>query len=284
MDIAYYPGCSLESSSKEYQLSAKTVCEQMGINLVKIEDWNCCGALEVSSLSPILSLALPARNLKIASKVSDKLVVACNACFNNLMTVQDKINNNTELNEKICQILNFKFREIEIIHLLDLIYNEVGLEKIEELVKKPLKGLKTVSYYGCLSVRPSKIMKSEDPDNPTYIDEIISILGGEPLEFVHKTKCCGGGLLMTYREIALNLTQQILTEANQRSAQCILVTCPLCHMTLETLTDKIKSNFKTKIPILFFTQILGLSLGIEPKKLGLNKNLISTEQIIKSII
>jgi heterodisulfide reductase subunit B len=285
MEVAYYPGCSLESSAKEYQLSAGAVCEQLGIELVEIEDWNCCGALEVSSFNRILSLALPARNLKIASESSNKLLVSCNACLNNLMSVQHTLSIDDELNQKVSRILDWNFREIEITHLLDLIWNEVGLEKIGERVEKPLKELKTVSYYGCLSVRPSKVMKSEDPETPTHLDEIISILGGEPQEFTHKTKCCGGGLLMTYRNTALKLTEQILTETSQRGAQCIVVTCPLCHMTLETLTDKVKTDPGThRVPILFFTQLMGLSFGIEPKKLGLQRNLVSTEPVINSIV
>lgn len=285
MEVPYYPGCSLESSAKEYQMSAEVVCKQLGIELVEIEDWNCCGALEVSSLNPTLSLALPARNLKIASEKSNQLVVSCNACLNNLLTVQHKLSKNKELKHRVNKILNYEFREIEIKHLLDLLWNDVGLEKIGESVEKPLNGLKTVSYYGCLSVRPSKIIRSEDPDNPTHIDEIVSVSGGKPLEFISKTKCCGGGLLMTYRDIALKLTEEILTEASQRGAQCIVVTCPLCHMTLETLTSKIKTGSdKGKIPILYFTQLMGLSFGVEPKKLGLHKNLVSPEPVISLIM
>ncbi len=284
MDISYYPGCSLESTAKEYQLSAEMVFEQLGIELIEIDDWNCCGALEVSSLNSTLSLALPARNLRIASGISDKLAIACNACLNNLLTVQHKLYSNKELKQKIGRILNFEFRKMEIIHLLDLMWNEVGIENIGEKVEKQLNGLKTVSYYGCLSVRPSKIVKSDDPDNPTHLDEIVSVLGGEPLEFTSKTKCSGGGLLMTYRDTALKLTEQILTEANKRGAQCILVTCPLCHMTLETLTGKVKTGQNHhKIPILYFTQLIGLSFGIEPKKLGLNKNLVSPEVVVNII-
>ncbi len=284
MEISYYPGCSLESTAKEYQLSAEVVCKQLGIELVEIEDWNCCGALEASSLNSTLSLALPARNLRIASEGSDKLVVACNACLNNLVSVQHKLSNNEELKQKISGILNYEFREVEIEHLLDLIWNEVGLENLGESVTKPLNKLKTVSYYGCLSVRPSKVMKSDDPDNPTHLDEIVSVLGGTPLEFTSKTKCCGGGLLMTYRDVALKLTEGILTEANQRGAECILVTCPLCHMTLETLTSKVKTGPNGgAIPVLYFTQLIGLSLDIEPKKLGLNKNLVPPDAVIKSI-
>ncbi len=285
MEFSYYPGCSLESSAKEYQMSAEVVCEKLGIELVEIEDWNCCGALEVSSLNSTLSIALPARNLRIASEKSDKLAVACNACLNNLLSVQNRLSENEELKQKIGKMLNFEFREIEILHLLDLIWNEVGLEKIGESVEKPLNGLKTVSYYGCLSVRPSKVMRSDDPDNPTHIDEIVAVLGGQPLEFTGKTKCCGGGLLMTYRNVALELTGLILTEANRRGAQCILVTCPLCHMTLETLTNKVKiDRDKRKIPILYFTQLIGLSFGLEPKKLGLHKNLVSPEEVVSSIV
>lgn len=285
MDIPYYPGCSLQSSAKEYQMSAEVVCKHLGIELKEIDDWNCCGALEVSSLNSTLALSLVARNLKIASEGSDKLAVACNACLNNLISVQHKLSSNEELKQKICRMLNYEFRKIEIKHILDLIWKDVGLDRIEKKVKKELKGLKTVSYYGCLSVRPSKLMNSDDPDNPTRLDDIISILGGEPLDFTSKTKCCGGGILMTYRDKAIKMAEEILTEAGERGAQCILTACPLCQMTLETVSQK--TNFSPngdKIPILYFTQLIGLSFGIEPKKLGLHKNLVSPEPVIKFII
>lgn len=279
MEIPYYPGCSLETTAKEYQISAKAVCKELGIELVELEDWNCCGALEVSSLNPTLAAALPARNLKLASEHSDKLAVTCNACMNNLVKVQHKITSNKPLREKINKILNYEFREIQIKHILDIFMTDVGLQKIEETVKKPLNGLKTVAYYGCLMVRPSKIMHSDDPDDPKNIDEIVSVLGGEPLEFTGKTKCCGGGLLMTYRPTAIKLTEEILAEANQRGAQCVLVTCPLCHMTLESLNSKIKNG--KGIPILYFTQLMGLSFGIPTNKLGLNKNLLSPAPVLE---
>ncbi len=278
MEIPYYPGCSLESSAKEYDMSAKEVCKALGIELVELDDWNCCGALEVASLNPTLAAVLPARNLKIASEHSDKLVVTCNACFNNLIKTQHQISHDKELRQRINKILNYEFREIQIKHVLDILMSDAGLPKIEETVKKPLKGLKTVSYYGCLMVRPSKIMRSDDPDDPKNIDEIVSAMGGTPLEFTGKTKCCGGGLLMTYRQTAMELTKQILTEAVQRGAQCVLVTCPLCQMTLESLSGKVKSA--KNIPILYFTQLMGLSFGIEPKKVGLDRNMVSPAPVL----
>ncbi len=282
MKVSYYPGCSLESSAKEYQISANAVCQRLDIELVEIEDWNCCGALEVSSLNPLLSLALPARNLKIASEESDKLVVTCNACLNNLVKVQWKLFKNGELRKKINQLLNHEFREIKIKHLLDLILNDIGLEKVKENVKKPLKGLKTVSYYGCLIVRPSKILNFDDPDDPELLDKLVLTLGGNPLEFFSKTKCCGGGLLMSNQDMSLELTKEIIAEAAERGAQCITVTCPLCHMALETLQHKVmaKIGSKRKIPILYFTQLMGLSFGVPPKELGLHKNMISAKPVI----
>jgi heterodisulfide reductase subunit B len=282
MKVSYYPGCSLESSAKEYQISANAVCEKLDIELVEIEDWNCCGALEVSSLNPLLSLALPARNLKIASEESDKLVVTCNACLNNLVKVQWKLFNNGGLKDKINKLLNYEFREIEIKHLLDLIVNGIGLEKVKERVQKPLNGLKTVSYYGCLIVRPSKILNFDDPDDPESLDKLVLSLGGAPLEFFGKTKCCGGGLLMTHENVAFELTKEIIAEAEERGAQCITVTCPLCHMALESLQHKIlaKIDRKREIPVLYFTQLMGLSFGIPPKELGLHKNMISTKSVI----
>ncbi|MEJ2271004.1 MAG: heterodisulfide reductase-related iron-sulfur binding cluster [Candidatus Bathyarchaeota archaeon] len=219
MEIPYYPGCSLQSTAKEYNMSAEVVCKHLGMELIEIEDWNCCGALEVSSLNSTLATSLVARNLKITSERSDKLAVACNACLNNLISVQHKLSSNEELRQKICGMLDYEFREIEIKHILDLIWKDIGLDVIEKNVQKELKDLKTVSYYGCLSVRPSKLMNSDDPDNPTRLDDIVSVLGGEPLEFTSKTKCCGGGILMTYRDKATKMAEDILSEAGERGAQ-----------------------------------------------------------------
>lgn len=282
MKVAYFPGCSLETTAKEYQLSANAVCQRLDIELAEIEDWNCCGALEVSSLNPLLSVVLPARNLKIASEKSDKLVVSCNACLNNLVKVQWKLSSNVELRNKVSQLLNAEPREIQIKHLLDLVLNDIGLEKIREHVKEPLKGLKTVSYLGCLIVRPSRILNFDDPDDPESLDKLVLTLGAEPLEFFSKTKCCGGGLLMTHESIAFDLTKEIVQEAQERGAQCIVVTCPLCHMTLENLQKKINAKIhgKHEIPVLYFTQLMGLSFGIPPKELGLHKHLISARPVV----
>ncbi len=282
MEVSYYPGCSLESSAKEYQQSTNAVCGKLGIDLIEIKDWNCCGALEVSSLNPLLSLALPARNLKIASEQSNNLVVTCNACLNNLVKVQWKIFNKENLRNTINRLFDYEFRKIEIKHLLSLIIDDVGLKSLGEHVQKPLNGLKTVSYYGCLIARPSKILCFDDPDDPESLDKLVLSLGGEPLEFFGKTKCCGGGLLMTHENMAFELTKEIIAEADERGAQCITVTCPLCHMALETLQPKIMDKIKSKrkIPILYFTQLMGLSFGIPPKDLGLHKNMISTKTVI----
>ena len=141
-----------------------------------------------------------------------------------------------------------------------------------------------VFYPSSPQTRGSKIMKSDDPDDPTRLDEMVSSLGGEPLEFTGKTKCCGGGILMTYRKTATKLAEEILTEALNRGAQCILVTCPLCHMTLESLANKVKTESgKAKIPILYFTQLMGLSFGIDPKKLGLHKNIVSPKAVLNHL-
>lgn len=285
MKVSYYPGCSLETSAKEYQMSAKAVCERLEIELIELEDWNCCGALEVSSMNPILSLALPARNLKIAAENSSILTVACNACLNNLAKVQWKLRNDGELMKEVTKLVDCEFSELKIKHLLDLVLNDIGLERVKECVQRPLQGLKTVSYYGCLIVRPSKILGFDDPDDPESLDKLVQTLGGDPLEFFSKTKCCGGGLLMTHEDIALQLTKEIITEANEREAQCIITTCPLCNMALETLQHKAMEKIENKreIPVLYFTQLMGLSFGIPPKELGLTKNMISTRRLVDSI-
>jgi heterodisulfide reductase subunit B len=283
MKYAYFPGCSLESSAKEYDMSTKAVAKVLGIELVEIEDWNCCGALEVGALDHVASVALPARNLAIAEKDGTDLIMVCNACFNRVKRTHHELLQNEDLCAKVNALMDDSFDgTIGARHFLDVLVNDMGSEEIEKKVTRRLKGKKGVGYYGCLIVRPAEVAY-EDPENPTSLDTIIKLAGGEPLPFERKSKCCGGPLMVTKEEHAFALAGEILTEAQDAGADFIVVPCPMCHMALDGIQFKVERALKKKfqIPILYFTQLLGYALGLDPSELGMSRNLVSPLKVLE---
>lgn len=283
MKYSYYPGCTLHASTKEYDMSTKAVCEKLGIELVELEDWNCCGALGAFSYNYFLSVALPARNLALAERKNLKLVAPCNACFHNLAKANKLIKDNEDIKKKVNDVMDIPYGgRAEVRHLLDIIVNEVGLENVAKKVTRPLKGLKVAPYYGCLIVRPTEIARFDDQENPQSLDNLLKALGAEVPAFPMKVKCCGASLIVSDEELAFQLTKKILETARDSGANCIAVTCPLCHTNLDAYQCEIESRYNVSIglPVLYFTQIMGLALGIEPKKLGLDKNRVPTDRIV----
>ncbi|MFQ6137154.1 MAG: CoB--CoM heterodisulfide reductase iron-sulfur subunit B family protein [Candidatus Hydrothermarchaeales archaeon] len=290
MKYAYYPGCTLISSAIEYDMSTRAVCEALGIELADIEDWNCCGASAAYSIDNLLSYALPARNLAIAEKMGLDVVAPCSACSHNLLKVNKAVEDDPELMEKVNKILEetgVRYEgTIKAKHLLDAIVNDLGIDAVSSKVTRELEGLKVAPYYGCLIVKPPDIANFDSPEDPQSMDEIITAVGAEVVPFRDfKTKCCGGPVLLTREDVALELTKNILEGAKRAGADCILVNCPLCHMNVDAKQPSIEKTFKVEInlPVLYFTQLMGLALEIEPKKLGLDKNLISTKPVIKAV-
>ncbi|MDF2956109.1 CoB--CoM heterodisulfide reductase iron-sulfur subunit B family protein [Candidatus Alkanophaga liquidiphilum] len=275
--FSYYPGCTSHTSSKEYDMSVRAVFSVLGVELVEIEDWNCCGALEVES--PLLAYALNARNLVLAEKTGLDLVVPCSACFYNLRRT-DYALRDEELRRRIGTSYA---RRIKVRHVLDVLANDF-LEEIKTRSKKKLD-VRVVPYYGCLTVRPSDF-GFDDPDYPESMDRLLSALGADVPEFSLKARCCGGPILMTAEEIPLKMTAQILEEAKKAGADAISVACPLCHLMLDAKQPDIEAALgkEFKMPVLYFTQLVGLTLGIKPKKLGLHKNIISTREIIRKVL
>ncbi len=286
MKIGYYPGCSLHSSAKEYDLSAHLISGSLGIELQEIKDWNCCGAFEAASLSHLLALALPARNLSIAAKEFQKVIMPCSACLLAHVRVKKELNGNEKLKREVSEIIEQQaVVDLDVRHLLDVLVNEAGIEKIKGNLKRSLNGLRVACYYGCVVVRPSQFYHFDNPDCPQSLDEIITALGGQSVPFPYKTKCCGGALLLPNEELTIEMTKSILIGAKDWGAQCIVVACPMCHMALETLYPKVESKYKVNLdmPILYFTQLMGLAFGYRVKELGLERNLISPMELVHSL-
>jgi heterodisulfide reductase subunit B len=285
--LAYYPGCSLDATAKDYDMSTREVFKALDIELSELEDWNCCGATMASATDYLLSLALPARNLAISEKGELDVMAPCPECYLKLWKVRDSIKASPEVLDKINKTLGGTGLELkgttDVKHPIYLLVNDLGLEKLKDKVVKPLEGLEVVPYYGCVILKPPRDDRLDSAENPTGLDRIISTVGGTVVPFGSKVKCCGGALMFTNREVMLKLTHELLKEAKDSGADCIITACPICHMALDARQIDVEKEYNEKIdmPILYFTQLIGLALGIDPKKLGLDKNFVSTQKLLK---
>lgn len=287
--LSYFPGCSLESTAKEYDISTREVCKTLGIDLQDIDDWNCCGATSVTSVNKTTATALPARNLAIAEKKNQDIVTPCNACFNKLKKAAKKLRDDETLRKNVNEVLldeeGVEYTgKNKIRHILDVLVNDAGAE-ISNRVVNPLTGLKVVPYYGCLISKAPQFTDFENPDRPIIMDRLLEKLGAEVIEFDLKTRCCGGPVVMTKEEVTYKLTGDILMRAKELDADCVVVPCPMCHFSLDSKQKEVENYIgkSLRLPILYFTQLIGLALGIEAKKLGLERNIVNTKDLVKVI-
>jgi len=267
---AYYPGCTLHSSAKEYDVSARLVCEKLGIGLQELEDWTCCGASSAHTTSDLLSIALPARELQAAEEMGLPLTVACAMCFSRLKHTAHELADKAKL-DLVSELLGKEFHNTaEVVHLLQVLHDARDAMPL----KRPLKGLKVACYYGCLLVRPREIVNFDDDENPQIMDRLIEALGAECIEWDFKVACCGASLPLTRRDIVLKLSHRLLSQAKQLGADCVAVACPMCHSNLDACRKEMEVKYKDKLelPVLYFTQLMGLALDFSPKQLHLDKH------------
>lgn len=281
MEYTYYPGCSLEASAKNYDESVRFVFKSLGQELVDLEDWNCCGATYYMSTKETISLVISARNLALAEKYRRDIVAPCSSCYTILYKTNHILKNNPIMKAKVDQALRKdKLRynlTVKVRHPLEVLVNDIGIEAIASKARCRLDGVKIAHYYGCQIVRPDRGL--DNKENPKMMDNLFAALGAQNVYFPMKVRCCGGMLMTTYSDVALELNKNILECAHENGADLVLTTCPLCQINLEGYQGKIKKKFKTdfNLPVMFFTQALGLALGGTPKELGLKRNLIPFE-------
>ncbi len=288
MKYTYYPGCSVKATANLYQDSIDAVAPALGLELEELDDWNCCGATAYMSVRELMSFAISARNLAMAEKYHRDLVTPCSACYLVLNKTNRYFEDYPDMRKKLGQALEAGglsySGNINVRHLLDVIVNDIGTETIASLAKKKLNGLKVAPYYGCQIVRPERGF--DDPDDPKSMDMLIESLGAETVRYPLKTKCCGASLMGTEEKMALKLCHELLTEAERSGAHCIAVLCPLCQMNLDIYQPKVNSLFKTKfrIPVIYFTQLIGLALGLKSEKLGMKRLGVKVSGEMKRII
>ncbi|OIP41670.1 heterodisulfide reductase subunit B [Candidatus Desantisbacteria bacterium CG2_30_40_21] len=275
MKFSYYPGCSLHSTGKEYGESTQAVCQALGIELVEIPDWNCCGASAGHSLNHDLAVQLSGRNLLLAQKQGLDIAVPCSACYHNLRQADEELKASTDKRRELEQVTEMQFTgRVQTRHLLDVIYHEVGVDNIRKLVKKPLQGLKAVAYYGCLITRPSHKDGFDSVEQPQSMDNLLDACGCKVMKWSYKTDCCGAGLSLPQDKIVVELVTKLINMARQSGAECIITACPMCQANLEMRQDG--ANF----PVLYFTEVLGMALGMKDTQGWLNKHLVSTNELV----
>ncbi len=286
MRYAYFPGCSLSSSGYDYNLSFKYVAKALGIDLVEVKDWVCCGASSAHATSHLLSVALPVLNLSHAEKDGfDKLIAPCLACLSRFKAANVELEHDLELKSKIHQIFDYKYQgKVKVYHPLE-VFLEIGLETIREKIRNKLSGLKIACYYGCVLTRPPKVAQFDNVENPQSMDSIVRALGAQPLEWSFKTECCGVSMTLTRSDMVLKLSNDILREAKEIDANAIAVCCPLCQANLDGRQRQIEAAFKTRygIPILYITQLMGLAFGAYPREVGIQKLITSPQEVLGSI-
>ncbi len=278
MKYSYLPGCAQYGTAADYRKSIRPVFNHLGIELEEIRNWNCCGASHIPD--EIISIALSARNLALSKGID--LATPCCLCYSNMMHANTALEGNA-LKSRINEALTNKYDgKTKAKHLLEVIVKDFGLAKLAEHVRIPIK-IKAVPYYGCTLTRPEGNFDS--PENPKSLDNLITILGAEPVKYYYKTKCCGGPILITNEDITLGLAKNLLMMAKESGADCMVVICPLCHLQLDAKQKAVESKYNINIdmPVIYFTQLIGLAMGLKPDELGLDEHLVSTDRLIAKI-
>lgn len=286
----YYPGCSMESSGRSYRESLEPVCEALGIQLAEISDWNCCGATEYVSVATIPAYSLIARNLAIAAgekKDQTELVAACSACYLNLAKADHYMAEQPSLNASVNDALSagglhYDPGTLRVRHLLEVILNDVGLDAVKARVQKPLAGLKVAPYLGCMVPRPDINGVYENPDQPKQLDKLLAALGAEVVDYPLKAECCGGHMPQVSPRIGLELIRRLVAEATARGADMMVTVCPMCQINIDAYQGEMNRAFGThyKMPIVFFTELMGVAFGMDPKKVGLGREVTNARKAL----
>ncbi len=277
--FSYYPGCSLKGTAKEFEDSALAVCRTLGVKLVELPDWGCCGASSAHNTNRLLSIALPARDLIQARREGMDMVVLCAACFSRLKTAQHEMAQNGDLRRQVERVVGAAYvGGVRIRHLLDILRGDVGREEIRKRVRKDISGLKPAAYYGCLLVRPPEVLGFDDPEHPTIMDTILDAVGVATRRWSYKTECCGGSLSITRPDIVRRLVDNLLDRASEAGANCIVTACPLCSSNLE-----MRRGTNKKMPVFYFTEMLGLAWGLGESKEWFDKHLVDPGPLLREV-
>jgi heterodisulfide reductase subunit B2 len=292
-EYIFYPGCSLETSAGAYHDSLMAILEPLGIQFHTIEDWNCCGATEFHSVSQLQAHALVGRNLALATKESSHsrtVVAPCSACYLNLAKTDHYMKEVPQLNKQVNQALSagglqYRPGSLQILHLLDIIVNDIDLDTVRQAVVRPLTGLRVAPYLGCMVPRPDFESRFSSTDYPTELDRLLKALGAEVVYYPLKTHCCGGHMTQITPTTAYEMIGRLIVEADYRKADLMATLCPMCQLNLDAYQSDtnryLQANYN--MPVLYFTQLMGLAFGKDPQSLGIGKEIVSASAALSRI-
>jgi heterodisulfide reductase subunit B len=289
---SYFPGCSLERNAAAYHRSTLAIADVLGLEMEEVDDWNCCGATEYISLNMTAAFALVARNLAQAAKNNGHrdLVAPCSACYLNLSKCDKYMHNSPELAQKINTALaagglSYQAGTIRVRHLLDVLCNDVGYETMRSHVVNPISGLRVAPYYGCLISRPGMRTAEHDPEYPTSLDDLLACLGAQVVDFPLKTHCCGGHMTQISEGTGFELIRRLVKGAADYHADAIVTLCPMCQLNLDAFQGAMNRYFKTSyhVPVLYFTQVMGLAFGLSAQKLAIGAELVDARPALAKI-
>ncbi len=288
MEIAYYPGCTLQQSSGLYDVQSRRVFNELGITLKELDDWNCCGATSAGKYDDFLSIAMPARNLGIAEEDGfSEMVIPCSACYSRTLVAQRCLEDDPDLKAKINADLSRKIQgKIKISSILEVLLTKVESGELAEKVTKKYKNLKPVCYYGCMMTRfPYNVPVPDDVENPQGMEIILKALGIKPLDWNYKTDCCGASAAINDHEASINMMVKIMNDAVARGANCFVVTCPMCQLNLDSYQDEFckKHGIQERLPVYFITELVGLAMGISPKELQVDRHFVDSTALLNEL-
>jgi heterodisulfide reductase subunit B len=267
--LSYYPGCTLKNHARNFEDSTRFALEQLGAEVEELERWNCCGTVYSLTADDLMRQVAPVRNLIRAKEANaSQLMTGCSMCYNTLKRANERVRKNPEDLARLNAFMNEEptdyAGDVDVVHILEVVKNTIGFETLKKRVKKPLKGLKVASYYGCMLVRPKQIA-FDNVENPMALDQMVELLGGTPIDFSHKTVCCGAYQTVDKPDIVAEQTLSILSAARSSGAEAIIVSCPLCAFNLDhrqALTLKKHPEFLT-MPVFYFTQLMSIAFGCD---------------------
>ncbi len=258
MKYAYYPGCTAGTTAVEFGLSTEAACEALDVELLELEDWNCCGASSAHSLNHELSLSLPGRNVALAQEVGLDMVIPCPACYQNCLSADNAFREDEDWRRKMESLLGFQYTgQGRPRHVLDVLSRDLDIDTVRAKVVRPLEGLKVACYYGCVLVRPPEKTGWDDPEHPTTMDRLVEAVGAEPIDWSYKVDCCGASLTQSISDIVVHLANKIVEGAIEAGADCIASACGICQINLDT-----RQAGEEKVPIFYFTELMALAFGL----------------------
>lgn len=285
---AYYSGCSLEGTAMEYDKSVRLIFDALGVNYVEPDDWSCCGSTPAHTIDHVFAAALAARNLSIIERMGlDTVTAPCPACLMAFKKAQYFMEQDEGFKERVNALLDERYDcGVYAKSTLQVLYEDVGLDEITKRVTHVIPDMKVAPYYGCITNRPPKIAQFDDPENPISMDRIISALGIEVCDFAFKVECCGAAFGVPKKEMVNKLSSKVIAMAIDAGANCIAVACPLCQQNLDLRQEQINQTAGTNynIPVLYFSQIMGLAFGYSPKEVGLDKLIVNADRFARSRI